>query len=572
MKPGAERIMVFWVPDWPVHAHLLDRATDPLDDRMKTDRMKTGREDATRAPAAIALVSQQRITACSEAARLEGVRIGLRVREAQSRCPDLATHPHDPEIDARRFAPVLAALESIVPGVEALRPGLCAMRARGPARFYGDEGRAATAIVALAAELGLPEAKVGVADGRFAAEQATRARPGDPCVIALHGVRIVPPGDSPAFLHPLPVERAANGELAEVLHGLGIRTLGALAALPEDAVAQRFGAEGVAARRRATGETARYGSEISPPTPEPELAVELDFEPPLDTSEQLAFACKGLAEQCIDGLSEARLVGTALRIELTDDAGGRHERVWLHPQRFTAMDVVNRIRWQADSMPDGSMPGDTGPDDPAGGTGTGIVRVRVSPVHTDRAAAHEPGLWSTAPDERVHHHLSRVQSRIGHTGVGTMELTGGRLLAERQRFVPWGTASRSGGRTRQDGGIARSSTRSTTRSTEPWPGALPGPVPGLVFGTALRAELTDAAGRPIGIDEEDLLTGRPVRLRVDDAALAARVHAWSLPWAIRERWWAGAPPRFRLQVQLETGDAWLLIHEAGRWLAEGRYD
>ena len=45
------------------------------------------------------------------AARAEGVRTGLREREAQSRCPTLVVHAHQPEVDERRFAPVAAALD-----------------------------------------------------------------------------------------------------------------------------------------------------------------------------------------------------------------------------------------------------------------------------------------------------------------------------------------------------------------------------------------------------------------------------------------------------------------------------
>ncbi|MFC7765593.1 hypothetical protein [Leucobacter soli] len=96
--------------------------------------------------------------------------------------------------------------------------------------------------------------------------------------------------------------------------------------------------------------------------------MELPFEPPVETSEQLAFACMALAERFIGGLTEIGLVGTALRIELTDDTGARYERVWLHPDRFTAADTVNRIRWQADALPRVAERG-----------GSGIARVRLSP-------------------------------------------------------------------------------------------------------------------------------------------------------------------------------------------------
>ncbi|RGE21548.1 DNA polymerase Y family protein [Leucobacter sp. wl10] len=536
---AVERIMVVWVPDWPVHAHLRE--------------LESTAEELPGTPA-IALIANRRVVACSAAARAEGVRAGLRESEAQSRCPTLAVRPHDPEVDERRFAPVLASLERLTPGVEPTRPGLCTMRARGPARYYGGEEAAAEAILSLAADLGLHEARVGIADGRFAAEQAARAASTDPGVTAPSGgARIVPAGVAAAFLSGLPVGRAAEPALTEVLHGLGIRTLGALAALPEDAVRQRFGPEGVAAHRRASVAGPRHGSEIRPRAPVRELAVELSLEPPVDSAEQLAFACMALAERFVSGLAEDRLVCTALRVELTDDIGVRHERVWSHPHRFTAADAVNRVRWQLSAMPAGPAAREDGRE------GAGIARVRLAPAHTDRVSAHEPGLWATEPDARVHHHLSRVQSRLGHTGVGTAELAGGRLLAERQRFVPWST-----GRARPRG--------SRGSAAGPWPGAVPGPTPSLVFPEPIPAELCDGSGRLVGIDDEDLLTARPARLRVGSTSFRAPVSDWSLPWPVREQWWRGAPERFRLQLQLADGDAWMLLHEGDRWYAEGRYD
>lgn len=527
----AERTLVFWVPDWPIQAFLRDQ------------------EEELETPT-IALIAQHRVVACSYQARAEGVRAGLREREAQSRCPSLVVHPHDPEVDQRRFAPVATALERLIPGIEVRRPGLCAMRARGPARYYGSEDAVATALLALARELDLPDARVGIADGLFAAEQVVRATATSALVTSpREGVRIVAPGNSAAFLSPLPVARAASESFATLLVGLGIKTLGALAALPEDAVQQRFGTEGVAVHRRARALHPANSDKAQPRTPAREFSVGISFEPPLDTAEQLGFACSTIAEQFVSTLTEERLVCTALRIELTDDIGARHEREWLHPRHFTAADAVDRVRWQAAAVARASER-----------SGAGITHVRITPTHTDQAAAHEPGLWSSEPNARVHHHLSRVQSRLGHTGVGTIELTGGRLLAERQRFIPWSTTHAQ---------------KPTSRASAagPWPGAITaGPTPSQVFTEPTAAELIDASGHPVRVNDEDLLTAPPSRLRVNRYGVNAPVLHWSMPWVIRERWWQNNQPRFRVQVQLAEDDAWLLFQEGERWFAEGHYD
>lgn len=553
MVEKIERVLVLWIPDWPIHAHRSEHLADE--------------PDATSRP--LALIAQHRVVACSAEARQMGVLLGIREQEARSRCPELEIHPHDPESDARGFAPVLTAIEETVPGVEPLRPGLCAMRARGPARYYGSEEAAAEALLARVAELGFSDARAGVAAGRFAAEQATRAQRTDPGVHApAPGVRIVHSEHTSAFLAPLPVARAAPPEFAEVLQRLGIRTLGALAALPEDAVRERFGSPGVNAWRRARGWGPAHAAEVRPRTPEVELAVATAFEPPLDGADQLAFACSALAESFVRGVLAHGLVCTEVRVELTDDLGIRHERSWAHPTRFTPVDVINRVRWQAGAVPRDVERG-----------GSGIAEVRLTPVRTAHAAQHEPGLWNSAPDARVHHHLSRVQSLVGHEGVGTGELVGGRLVADRQRLVPWGTQAESR-RTPRSRALLRDG---------PWPGRITGALPNTVFTRRLLAELRDRHGALVTPSDGDLLAHDPATLTIDRRLLPAAVAAWSAPWPLHERWWRGEQASYRLQVLLADGDAWLLRFETaetgdaaaeaaaagadspGRWIAEAHY-
>src|SRR5690606_14976614 len=150
-----ERCLVLWFPDWPVTARLRapEAPLDPL--------------------APIAIVAAHTVVACSDAARREGVRRGMRQRDAQARCPGLRIVPDDPGRDSREFLPIADRIEHASPGLQVLRPGLCALRIRGPARYYGGERPAALALLGILREEGL-EARAGIADGRFAAEQAAR--------------------------------------------------------------------------------------------------------------------------------------------------------------------------------------------------------------------------------------------------------------------------------------------------------------------------------------------------------------------------------------------------------------
>lgn len=452
---------------------------------------------------------------------------------------------------ATDFAPVFARLTEIVPEVETIRPGLVVMRARGPARYYGGEPEAAAALLEFAHAEGHTEARVGIADSRFAAEQAALSHRGHPAIAEpLPGVRIVAPGRSADFVRALPVSQGAPQEIATLLSSLGIHTLGAFAALPESAVRERFGPGGVLTHRHARGLDAERGEMIRPQRPAREFSEHLDFEPPVAGAEQLAFACMALSERMTTALTEERLVCTSVRITLTDDTGARHEREWTHPKFFTPADITSRLRWQAES--NGAAQGSS-----VDRGGAGIASVTVTPIHTDRIAAHEPGLWNTGPDERVHHHLSRAQSLLGPNGACLATLSGGRLLLERQHFTPWGVAAHN------------------ERALEagPWPGSLANPLPSLVFAPPLRAKLLSEEGTPIDIADDDLLEDSPHTLHVEGHTIDSPVRGWSRPWPIRERWWEGRPERFRLQLELESGDAWLLVaRRPATWFAEGHYD
>src|SRR5581483_4838955 len=106
-------------------------------------------------------------------------------------------------------------------------------------RYFGGEDRLVASVAA--ATDAITPAEVGVADGLFAA------------VLAARSGLVVPAGGTPAFLAPFPVAILDRPDLTELLHRLGIRSLGDFAALPEPHVLGRFGADGVACHRVAGG-------------------------------------------------------------------------------------------------------------------------------------------------------------------------------------------------------------------------------------------------------------------------------------------------------------------------------
>jgi protein ImuB len=514
---AGERCLVLWFPGWAVTAWALSEGTD--------------------AARPIVVVAANRVVACSPEASAEGVVTGQRKREAQSRCPNLTVLPSDEARDVREFSAVLECVEHLSPGVQVVRPGVCALRSRGFSSYVGSEAEAAEVLLeAVVTGLGITTGRAGIADGLFTALQAAYAA--DP-------VQIVPAGGSPRFLAPLPVSRLGDESLSALLPRLGVHTLGDFAALGADAVRDRFGQHGSRLHALASGHDP---STVQARVPPPELTRHIEFEPPLALIDQVAFTTRAMAEEFIAGLSAAGLACTELRVEITGELDELVARSWLTPGVFEAAAVIDRIRWQLQAAAGSEL-------------NSAVTGVRLEPVVVDALANHVPGLFGSGTDERVHHVLSRVQGMLGHDGVLTPRIGGGRWLAERQVMVPWGDRPSTG-----------SGSGALEPSARPWPGLVPDPLPASVFPEPRPVQVLAADGSPVTLDERIRLSGQPSVLRDGDER--RRVLNWAGPWPVDERTWDPARHRHasRFQVVDETGTGWLLVLQGARWWAEARYD
>ncbi|MGN6221174.1 MAG: DNA polymerase Y family protein [Microbacterium sp.] len=559
------RSLVLWFPDWPVTAIAREAGTVAQDD--------AGRRHP------LAVVERNLVVACSASARAEGVRRGQRRRDAQARCPGLTIVAADAARDQRAFAPVVALIEERAPGVQLVRPGLCALRARGPARYYGGEVEAARMLLGALRDQGLEGVRAGIADGPFTAEQAARGG-----TSADDPVFVVPAGGAAGFLAPLPVavlDAAAGGasgkegaaDLVGLLARLGVQTLGGFAEMHPDRVRERFGERGARLHALAAGHDSRP---VEPRTPPPELQREVAFEPPLEIADQVAFAMRVTADDFVAGLGAVDLVCTELRVELVGDRGERSERVWLHPGSFDAPAIVDRVRWQ--------LAEDVGAVDAAGagdtavrGLRSGVALVRISPEAVDAASHHAPALFGGGPEQRVHHALSRVQAMLGHRGVLTPVIGGGRWLAERQVLVPWGDrdARDKDARDRRPGarGAAGSGVGGlAAQRARPWPGSLPDPLPTTVFADPVPVDVRALGGELVDVDERGTVSAVPAFLT--ESGRRRAIEAWAGPWPVVERGWDAARSRraHRFQVVDADGGAWLLVCDGDAWTAEATYD
>lgn len=568
------RTLVVWCPDWPVVA-----AGCPPE-----------------LPTAV--VSANRVVAATAAARADGVRVGLRRREAQGRCPAMTVLASDPARDAREFEPVVAALEAFTPGVEIVRPGLAAFATRGPSRYFGgDEELARRVLVAVdevleaAVRGGGPAGggaaggpygaggvgcRVGVADGRFAAGLVARFPPavGDP------RWSVVAPGRSREHLAPLPVTTLPDRDLADLLRRLGLVTLGDLAALPAASVLARFGTAGEVVHRLACGLDDRP---LAVRVPAADLSVTVELDPPAERVDVAAFAARSLAVELHDRLDARGLTCTRVAVEAETEHGEHLCRLWSHEGTLGPGIIAERVRWQLDSWLG------------RGGTTGGLTLLRLVPDELGPAGGRQLDFWGGVDDRRgISRALARVQGLLGPEAVVTAVLGGGRAPLDEVHLVPWGepVAARSAGGGaevqslasgspdqptglagsvgRHPASVASRGLRSPTGEVPPWPGRLPGPAPAGVLAAPRPVSLRDAGGSEPTVSGRGELSSSPTEMAIDGRSWG-RVEAWAGPWPLEERWWEPGRRRARLQV-VAGGVAYLLAREGGRWWVEAIYD
>lgn len=512
------RLVVAWIPDWPVVAAVGEKLAGPAD------------------PAAVH--DGRGLVVVSAAARAQGVRSGMRRRHAQRVCPDLVLLAKDEARDARAFEPVVQAVEEVVAEVAVLRPGMVLAEAAGPVRHAGSEEALAEAVVGAVARYSGAEAYVGIGQGLLTAVLAARAS------------AIVPASATAAFLAPHPVAalrhgtltRAARQEvdaLVEVFGNLGLRTLGDVAALPAADVLARFGEAGRQVHALSRGE-------YVPTTPgrrlEGAVVVSRELDPPLERSDAAAFATRTLAEELA-----GRLAGRAcgrLRVTARTTDGAELSRLWTIESVLTAAEATDRVRWQLDGWLSGR---------------SGVAP--SAPLHLLELAAEElrgalvgqEQLWgrpghSAAQAQRT---VVRLQGVLGADAVWRPVLQGGRDPRTRVRVVSW-----------NDDPVLR-------RLDAPWPGQLPSPAPSTLFDRPREVAVYDDTGRPVAVDARGHVSAVPARVA---AEAEHAVVAWAGPWPISETWWSTPRRGAWLQVTPAEGPSMLLSAQGGTWLLEGLYD
>jgi DNA polymerase-4/protein ImuB len=249
----------------------------------------------------------------SSLARHAGVKPGMTVSQAIGLCPTLRLIEPDPVLYDDCFARLLAALNEISPVIESGELGLAYVGTDGLEGIFGTPEKIVEAIRRTIGRSDGRTVRLGFGRGKFVAwVAASRSKPDETIIVPLGGEK--------AFLASQPISvLPLDSDTHRRLRQLGIRTLGALAAIPEEAITAQFGAMGRRLWRLAAGSIAEPVEGRVAPEP---IVAALTFFTPVGERDLLGHALDQLIGRA---LKHPRRIGWrvhAVRLRADTEGGG----------------------------------------------------------------------------------------------------------------------------------------------------------------------------------------------------------------------------------------------------------
>ena len=271
------------------------------------------------------MADDTRLRAVSLAAGRVGIRAGMTLTEAQTRCAALEIRTWD---DGAVHEAVIAATTAFLdasPQVTPVQgaPGMWWIGASGFNALGGEE--VLTHTLLQIAQRWHPDARVAVADSCVAARAATWApqarsrvvRERDP--LRPDGITCVPTGQCAAYLAPAPLGLVPmDDDLRDALRSLGLRTVGALAALAPGDIERRWGAQGLQAWRLAQGDDPRRPGVVRV---EATRSTSVELPAAVESTAPVLFVLRAQLERLIRDLVNDGRAAAAVSITLILDAG-----------------------------------------------------------------------------------------------------------------------------------------------------------------------------------------------------------------------------------------------------------
>ncbi len=480
---------------------------------------------------ALAVVAEGLVRHATAPALAVGVRPGDSLVQARAACADLEAVPLDAVADRAALRALAEALLALAPVVELAPPDAVLLDAAGACLSGSDPEEAervlAGRVLACCVDMGF-RGRLAVADGkgvalalaRHAGRERTRVAPG--------------PGEGARALAPLPLAALdLPAEMARWLSAVGVGDAGALAALPAETLAHRFGAVGAAAGRLARGSDPRplvpFVSETFP-RERWDLEGEVVL---LESAEPVLFAAKRLADRVAARLVGRGLGASRLRLTLLLDPRGE-ERVDLPLSRPSA-DAAAWLGPLRERLAGLRLPAPVRALD--------LAVVEAAEVPAEQLAVGDRPEVARALDVA----LSRLAARLGERSLFAAEAADRHRPEAAYRATPF-----------RHGGTGRAGGAGAQPQPQPAPEAQPG-----------RPTRLFDPPRPIVALGEG---GRLTSLRVEGTVRA--VLALSVPERLAGEWWNEPFDRDYYRARLEgLGEAWIFRDgRDGRLWLHGLFD
>ncbi len=497
----------------------------------------------------------QKVRTVNEKARRNGILPGMTKLQIET-CPDLVLRHCSTLQEAAAHAALLDCAQSFSPRVEDAGCDTVLLDVAGLEPLFGSFPKIARNLARRACDFGL-ESHVAVASNPDTAVIAAQG---------FSGVTVIPEGKEAWQLGSLPLEvlfrRDSNLQDMEILERWGIRSLRALAALPDIALSERLGQEGVRLQQLARGCISRTLVPVEAPLIFEE-AIELEY--PLMLLEPLAFLLSRLLEQLCARLGTRALATQELRLNLTlehpPDGCSTTNHVGTgaltRPGRAQDRRVFERtLRLPVPLLDPKIFLKLLQLDLNAHPPGAPIVKIHLL-AEPARPRAMQGGLFlPPSPEaEKLELTLARIGGIVGENKVGSLRLLdthrpGGFLM---QRFAPNGRNSvvKNNGVKNMDPNLQTAENTVTALR---------------IFRPPARATVT--------VDE-----GRPTRIVCPKRKEICGEILWAAgPWRTSGDWWeqeGWAHDEWDIALQETAGIAlYRLVRDllSGQWRVEGSYD
>jgi nucleotidyltransferase/DNA polymerase involved in DNA repair len=329
---------------------------------------------------------------CSVDAIESGIVPGIPLRQAHQLCPDAIFIPLDEDKYVRAFDNILDILEQFSPTVEADGLGKAFLDGSGLEGLFGSDVNLARRISSEVLQHTRLEPRIGMAGNKFTASvAATLASAERRC--------IVKKGKEREFLASLPANLLLLSEdTKRRLDLLGLRSMGQIASLPLDALANQFGDEGILAHQLANGIDERP---LLPRTKPVILEEALSSESSLETIDAVLAAIDKLLDKLITTLRNRNQVCGQIRLCLDlEGTSPWYDSITLKEPTDSKREITSLIKHRLDTAH----------------LSAGVTDIRLGLMQLGGEMAKQSSLLTrerVRQDAQLRHAAKQLQAKLG---------------------------------------------------------------------------------------------------------------------------------------------------------------